>query len=190
MSTSSYMLGKQITRLIQEKREKSQSDYSLTDLAKDIGVHHSVIYNILNGTKPKWETVVKIINFFRESGLTVTLDEVAGFEKSLQQTEVNVFLPENGKLIFSENHITEVNTTFPPNVYAIRLTDKNISPCTVLAFINPSIDTHINDTALIDCNGEFILAKKKNRGFFHISTNKKISDGNIIGKAVHISIEI
>ena len=71
-----------IRRLIAQKAARDGSNFNVSQLAKAVNMPHSILVKLLHldpakrVTNPRIETLIKIVDFFRQEGFTVSLDDL------------------------------------------------------------------------------------------------------------------
>lgn len=84
IKNQSKTISRVIKELIDQKSSKDNAPFTASQLADAIDVHRSVITKLIQQesknrvTNPRIETLIKIVQFFRNDGLEISLDDLVG----------------------------------------------------------------------------------------------------------------
>ena len=83
-----------IRQLIAQKAARDGSNFNVSQLAKAVNMPHSILVKLLHldpakrVTNPRIETLIKIVDFFRQEGFTVSLDDLLSGVSPEQHVDV------------------------------------------------------------------------------------------------------
>lgn len=180
-----------LKKLIERKSERDRKNFTIYQLAKAIDMPHSMLVKLVHVdpakrvNNPRIDTLARIVDFFRQDGFSITLDELLANFKTKPAIEVNeqnlgLFSIDKSVMVYSmdaglEQSVGNLNiklTTNPGNTIAL-LSDEDIKPMFKkgsVFIVDTTMEPEHDTLVAVRINGHNKILIRK----FYIEGHKKI----------------